>query len=465
VLKAFKFGPWLPDIAQNPNVTTAQNVIPIEGGYAPVPGFSGVTTALASTFVGGAAYVGSDGTSALLSATPAGLYKYSGSAWNSLLSLSTSSRWRFTQFGDNVIYANGGTLGSYGIISGTAAAISGAPTATDVATVRDFVMAIGINGNKELAGWSAFNDSSSWPMDGTTNQSDQQPLPDGGEAVAIVGGEYGIILQKKAVRRVTYVGGDVIFQIDVISHDVGCMAQGSVANADRMIFFLSERGFMMCDGENVIPIAEEKFNRWFFSTYSRQDIANIWAAIDPRRSLVMWAMPGTPGRIICYNWVLKAASVISIDVAGLFTGFTANTSIDALGNIDTLGTSLDDPIYQGGNPLLLLVNSSNIIGTLAGDNLEATVTLSNVEPSPGVRSRIRSLRLVSDTTSASATINAKMRQGDGESSVSAATMRLNGKMPIRSNGRYNDITATIPASATWNQIQGVELEFEAGDGR
>jgi hypothetical protein len=466
MLKAYRFGEWLPDLPPSGNVIIARNVYAIDGGYSPVPSYSAITPTVGAPLSGGCAFVGSDGTASLLTATSANLYKYSGSAWNSVLAVSTSARWRFCQFGDNIIAANGGTLVSYGLITGIAAAISGAPTATDVATVRDFVFAAGINGNKQLVGWSAFNDSTSWPMDGITNQSDQQPLPDGGEAVAIVGGEYGIILQKKAIRRVTYVGGDVIFQIDVISPEVGCIAQGSVCNAGRLIFFISERGFEMCDGENVIPVADEKFNRWFFSTYSRADIANVWAAIDPRRSLAMWALPGSPGRIICYNWVLKQAAYIETDVQAMFTGFTSAISVDSLGDIDTIVGSLDDPKYQGGYPLLLISdNATNSVGAFSGSALEATIKIANVEPSPGARSRIRSLRPITDAINASATINARMRAGDGEDTVSAATMRSNGKMPIRANGRYNTIALTIPAAEVWTELQGVEVEFEAGDGR
>lgn len=465
MLKAYPFGEWLPDLAPGGNVTVAENVFPIANGYSPVPGFSAVTTAMPATFQGGCAYVASDGTSTLLAATATDLNKYSSGTWTSVWSGATSNRWRFTQFGDNLIAANGGPILSYGLIAGTTAGTTPAVTATDVATVRDFVMAVGINGNKQLAGWSEFNNSALWPMDGFTNQSDQQPLPDGGEAVAIVGGEYGIILQKRAIRRVTYVGGDTIFQFDVISHDVGCVAQGSVCNVDRMIFFLSERGFHMCDGESVFPIADEKFNRWFFGTYSREDIQGMWAAVDPRRSLAMWALPGSPGRIICYNWVLKRASVVSLDVWGLFSGFTANTALDSLGNVDALSGSLDDPIYAGGNPLALVVDSTSVLGALAGPSLSATLTIANIEPTPGRRSRIRSLRPITDATTASSSINARMRAGDTRSDVSAASMRLNGKMPIRSNGRYNDITITIPAAGPWTEIQGVEVEFEAGDGR
>jgi hypothetical protein len=58
-----------------------------------------------------------------------------------------------------------------------------------------------------------------------------------------------------------------------------------------------------------------------------------------------------------------------------------------------------------------------------------------------------------------------MRRGDGENVISTGTMRTNGKMPVRSNGRYNDITMIIPAGELWTDIQGVECEFEPGDGR
>jgi hypothetical protein len=54
----------------------------------------------------------------------------------------------------------------------------------------------------------------------------------------------------------------------VISPEVGCMAAGSVCNIGRLIGFLSERGFMMCDGETVTPIGNTKLNDWFFKTYS-----------------------------------------------------------------------------------------------------------------------------------------------------------------------------------------------------
>lgn len=467
MLKAFPFGEWRPDIAPTNQCSLAQNVFAIANGYAPVKGFQAVTSALGGTFVGGGAFVASDGNATLLSATAASLNKYSGS-WTSALTIATTKRWRFAQFGDKVLYTNGGTLGAYDLIAGTTSTPTDAPVAIDVARVRDFGMAL-TNANE--AQWSQFNNAGVFT--GGVNQADTQPIL-GGQAVAIVGGEYGIILRKNGIDRVTYVGEvgglDVIFQFDEVSAEVGCMAQGSVANHGRRVFFLSERGFEMFDGETVTPIGDEKFNRWFFDTYSREEIANIWSAIDPRRTIVAWAMPASPGRIIAYNWTLKRATVLNMDVAALFTGFTSNTSLEALdalypSGLDSIPISLDDASLAGGNPLLLIVDSANTLGTLAGATMEAMLRQENIEPSPARRSRVRTIRPITDATNATVTINARMRPGDGEASVSAATMRSNGKMPVRANGRYNTITLSIPAGEVWTYAQGVELEFEAGDGR
>jgi hypothetical protein len=465
VLKAIAFGEWTPDLAasNSPHLTIAQNVRPIANGYAPVGDFLSVAGDLGAAFVGGGAFTGSDGNTTLLAATAAKLRKYTGS-WADVLSVATTKRWYFAQFGDNVCYANGGQVGSYGLITGTAAVIAGAPTnAIDIAQVKDVVMALTADSQ---AKWCDINNSANW----TTGQAGNQPLLDGGTGVRIIGGENAIILQKNAIRRVSYTGAtNTWWQFDVISREVGCMAAGSACAIGQIIFFLSERGFEMCDRQSVIPISDEKFNRWFFSNYSRADIANIWSAVDPRRNEVLWAMPGSPGIIIIYNWELKRGSYIQTNVSGLFTGLTSAISIDALdaiyGNLDAIPISLDDPSLSGGNPLLLVVNSSNVIGSLSGTNLVAKVRQENIELTPGKRSRLRNIRPVTDALSASASVNVQMRAGDAESLVSATQMGATGKMPLRANGRYFDNTLTIPAGTTWSYLQGCEYEFEPGDAR
>jgi hypothetical protein len=465
-VKAYPLPEWTPDLGGNV-LTKAANVRAVANGYAPVKGPQAVTAPLPAAFTGGGAFIDSTGDSTLLASTSANVYKYTGTAWSSVLAAVSTQASHFAQFGDNLLIANGGTAQSYSLTGGTVTTPTNAPSLIDIAQTRDFVM--GITTDNALQ-WCQFNDTADWTTG--TNQADKQPSL-WGQLRRIIGGEYAIAITDRAVVRATYVGIegglDIIWQFDEISAETGCMAAGSVCNVGRLIFFLSERGFMTCDGQEVTPIADEKFNRWFFDKFSRQDIAGIMSAIDPRNSLVLWAMPGTPGTIIAYNWVLKKATTFELNVTGLFTGYTSGTSLDALdaiyGDLDAMAISLDDPSLQGGNPVLLIADATNALNALTGDNIAASFRLENIEPTPGRRSRIREVRLVTDATNASVTIDARMRVGDTESIRSAATMRPNGKLPIRANGRYNTLEATIPAGTDWTFIQGCELDFEAGDNR
>jgi hypothetical protein len=163
------------------------------------------------------------------------------------------------------------------------------------------------------------------------------------------------------------------FQFDVISPEVGCMAAGSVCNVGRLIFFLSERGFMMCDGGNGFRSPTRSSTAGSSRPIRERTFGHLVGDRPAQFSEVLWAMPGTPGRILNYNWVLKRWATIETDVTALFTGLTAVVSIDAVdaiyGNLDAVTVSLDDPSLAGGNPILMLLDASNVIGSLTGNNL------------------------------------------------------------------------------------------------
>jgi hypothetical protein len=464
--KAIGFGELKPDIPPNDQLTVAKNVYPTEVGYIPVQGFGALTPALAG-ISGGAAFISSTGQSSFLAGDATSLYRYSGSAWASLLGGLTAKRWRFAQFGDNVICVNGGAPVSYDQTLGTAALLAGSPPAGDlVTTVRDFVVIAGSPTRILDVAWSGFNNSTIWRS--TTAQSDTQQMLDGGEVMGLAGGEYGIILQRNAIKRMTYVGPDVFFQFDEISSNVGCMAKGSVTQAGRLVFFLSERGFMLCDGNEARPIGTEKIDRSFFKTYSRQDIQNgIYAAVAPGRNIVYWSMPGTPGMLWCYHWTLDRWATIELDVRLVFSGFTANISIDALDalftDIDHVPGSLDDPRYAGGNPLLLVASSAGIVGTLSGATLPATLTMARTELAPGDRVRVRTVRPITDATDVTVKLEGSARAGNLPFPEMSSDMRPNGDVPMRVNAQQ--IVATITLRGDWTYAQGLVFEFEAGGRR
>jgi hypothetical protein len=63
------------------------------------------------------------------------------------------------------------------------------------------------------------------------------------------------------------------------------------------------------------------------------------------------------------------------------------------------------------------------------------------------------------------TIDTRARAGDPASSVVSGTIRDNGRVPLRGNGRHIGVTHDIPAGVDWSYALGMELEFDAEGAR
>jgi len=471
VRQTIAFGDWLPDAPPHvPTRIDLLNAYPAPTHWRPVGQFTAITDPLGDTFNGGVAYVASDGTSALFAGSLTNLYRYSAGAWNSVISgLTTSGRWQFTQFDDLVIAVNGGATQYYDMITSACGDLAGAPSGTSVATVRDFVVIGEADGDRLMVQWSGFNDPNGWTPG--TNESGFQPMLSGGEVMGVTGGEYGLIIQRNAIKRMSYLGEEPWFQFDEIANNVGCVAKGSIAKAGDLVFFLSDRGFMVCDGATVKPIGSERVDRTFFAKYPRSTLDQLYSAVDPNAYVVMWVMPGNPGFGWGYNWAIDKWFPVSIPMQGVFSGFTTNTSLDDLdalfpGGLDSIPYSLDDSRFAGGDPLLLFVDNAGQVGTLSGENMAAYFATSFMELVPGRRARLRRTRPICDAvTGLSMTIDAKQRLGDRSGNRTVTNLRSSGDMPVRSNGRHTAFRIDCVAGGVWSYMQGFDVEFEAGTAR
>lgn len=464
MLKRVAFDEFLPD--RPLSLSWVRNAYPMVEGYRPAQEFQQLTPALPG-ILGGATFVGSDGVAVFLAGDATNLYRYSGTAWTSI-NTATASVWRFDQFSDLAIGVNGATPTKVDLIGGTSAALGGSPPNADiVATVRQQLFLAGDPAAQNVLYISGYLDPEGWSPG--TNQALNVPFENGGPIMGLAGGETGIILQRRAVRRATYTGPPTIWQFDEISREIGCMAKGSVATAGSTVFFLSEQGFMACDRNSIQPIGLEKIDRTFFHMYNREDIENIRSAIDPRATIVYWAMPGNPGQIWAYNWSLGKWAIIELPLSLVFSGFTANISIDALdalypGGIDTIPVSLDSAQFSGGNPLFLVASNDGTVGTLTGDNMPVTFTLKPFELGDGQRARIRGARVVSDATQGTVKVDVRARAGDAQTVVTSGAIRDNGRVPLRANGRHVGIEVGIP-SHDWSYALGLDMEYEMAGGR
>ena len=461
------FGEYKPDEA--PHMTngllTADGVYPIANGYEPIGQFATSAAALSGTFKGAAAFIDDAGNSRFIAGNATNLYYLNGLTWTSVIgSRTVGDRWRFTQFGNEIICCDGAAPVAFNLTAATAAALAGSPPTADLcATVRDFVVLGRTAGDNNVVSWCDIGDAHDW----SGGLAGSQPLYSGGKVMGLTSGEYCIILQRYALKRMSYTGdANDPWQFDEISTNYGCMSEGSVIQAGRMVFFYSDRGFVMCDGTDVTPIGVERVNVTFRNSYSDREIQQMWSAFDPVRTLAVWILPG---KLWIYNWTLDRWAVATMDAYSGFTSFSSAISIDALdaiyGNLDSITLSLDDPRFAGGEPRLTLVNLAGTFGVLTGEAMEVTLEHPWMEFAGDRQARVRRVRPIADLPSTGTTLHTSTRKrlgGTLENNI-YTTMNSHGDFPVREAGKHMKNKLVIEAGADWTYAQGLEVEYALGN--
>ncbi len=383
-----------------------------------------------------------------------------------------STRWRFAQYGDRCVAANGfDPLQYIDMSSGSAFDdLPGDPPAAKfVAAVNQFVVTANDDVSAYRVAWSAIGDSETWTNDGS-NQAGAEILADGGQITGLASTEVAFVFQEFGIRRMQWVGGDVIFQFDVVERERGCIAPGSLAQVGRAFFFLAEDGFYVFDDAGgARAIGDKRVDSWFKTNASRADYHRMTSAIDPIRKLycVLFTSAGSangqPDTLLMYNWSVDRWSYATIDaeIIGpvVSPGLTLE-DLDAIyGNLDAIPLSLDDPSLAGGAITLGGMNNDGHAISFAGDNLEAVFVTSDFLGGDAALMFARSVRpFVSAACYAS--IGARMAPSDAVSySIESLNSARGGLAPLRKTGRYLRAKLRVPAAETWSQLEGFEIDL------
>lgn len=475
------FGEWLPD---QPSVTgalmKADNVYSRAIGYGGVPSAVDYTQAASEPLNNVVAGKNPDGSTTIFAGSQTNLYKLD-SADMSLDDVSGATyatpvdqRWRFTQFGNRVIAANGHDK-LQGWLLGTSTAwanlAADAPEARYVTVVRDFVVSGHIGTDYPFrVKWSGINNETSW-TDSATTQSDYQEIPDGGSIVGVTGGEFGLILMDRSIYRMTYVGSPLVFQFDNISRNLGCYEANSVIQYQGLTFFLADDGFYACDGQTVASIGGEKVDRFFFSDVDEEYLFNMSAAIDPIKNLVIWAYPakgqgGNVNKLLIYNFQTKKWSSGGTDVDRVASSSSPSTTLEGLdvisSSIDALGTSLDSRIWLGGKLLFAGVRGNKVV-TFTGANSTATIQTGELS----LENRKTAITLVQpivDNGSCDVAVFSRDLLTTQVVFGSATSADSENRVSVRSMGRYHRLQFN-PTGANWDSIIGADVEIVPMGGR
>lgn len=484
--KFIPFGEWLPDLPalDNPGATIARNVIPDVKSYRSFPSLAQYSTALDSRAQGAIIARDAAGNYYNYAGSSVRLYTLSTLTWNNVTRLAgdyttdTSDYWEFTQFGSIVIGVNGSNADvPQAITVGAAnfADLAGAPPrAKHIASVRDFVVMGNISATAaepQMIRWCAINNATSWTPDAAT-MADFQNLPgDGGHVQKVVGGEYGVIFQERAIYRMDWAGSPTIFQFNKIHTNIGTLAPQSVVSYRNFVFFLSEDGFYMFDGSNVKPIGQNKIDRTFFAELDLGYVYRIHAAIDPVRKLVCWAYPangnvgGNPNRILFYHWGANRWSrVEDVNIQLLFRNATTGVTLEGLDaanpNIDLMLIPLDSSQWAGGTYQLGAFESNHRLSIFNGSAMSAVVETGEYQlyRETDALAYVTEVRPITEGYTITATVTVATRIKNNESPTYATAIAPNsaGFASIRSTGRYHRFRLST-SGGDFDHIQGVDV--------
>ena len=472
-ISRLSFGEWTPD---QPGITNglqrAENVFSKAVGYGPIPTIVDYSAAasealnnvVAAKTTAGAALVFASGDTKLfkLDSTDLSLDDVSQSGG---YTTAAGERWRFTQFGNVLIAANGvDKIQGFDVNTSTLFAdlAADAPASKYVTVVRDFV----VSGNVQTdhpnrVQWSALGDESSWTASATT-QADFQDIPDGGTVVGVTGGEYGLVLMDRSIHRMSYVGSPLVFQFDNISRNLGCYEQNSVIQYGGTTFFLADDGFYACDGQQVIPIGNEKVNRFFFDNVEESTLYLMSAAVDPARKLIIWAYASvnsaTVDSLIIYNFLTQrwtSGTTTADRIASTSTPAYTLEGLDVFGNLDTILSSFDSRLWLGGKLQLAGVNGTKIV-TFTGANATAYLETGDVEI-PGTTSAITMAKPIVDNGSGNVALLSRRLLNEPVVFPLQTVADAENRVSIRGVGRYHRLQLTPTGS--WTSVVGTDIDL------
>ena len=471
------FGDWMPDLPDTQgqptsNLDMAFNVYSSSTGYAPFPTTSRVSDDMpngekilglysAQYKAENIIYAGTDAqiyanTNILRTGSSTGVGKIGGYS-------SPQVNWQFTEFGTVVLANNGQDKIQYLNLADAGQTnfedIAEAPVCTTMAIVRDFVFAGNCDEETNKVQWSDLNNEQKW-VSSDINQADFQILPAGGTVKAVIGGEFGLILQEKAVQRASYIGTPLIFQFDLISDNTGCLAGSSAIGHNGIAYWISESGFMACDGSTVTPIGEGKIDNWFVDRLDKTQLKDISVAVEPIKNLIIWNFPTASAKrgFMMFNFVTGKWTTGETESSVIASLATQGRTLDSLDvdypELDTMPLSLDSPLFIGGQYAFCGAVDSHVV---AFDLIPTDCLLTTNDVELGAFSVATLARPIIENGSADFQIASRQSLNDNiEFSPVSVTSQEN-RADLRSGGRYHRVR-TKPTGA-WTNAVGFDIDI------
>lgn len=474
------FGVWAPDAAdRQADANEAKGCVRRAGSYGPFlsPQVIDANSNLDAACLGAATFFDSNGDPQTFAGDTAKLYRLvSGNMEDASepggYAALADETWQFEQFGNFVVAVTVGEepqVFQMGISTDFADLGGSPPQFNCVWRHGDFLF----GGIGTTVRWSAFNNITDWVADVGTQSGSQALDQAGGNVMGGTIGEYGAIFQESHIRRVRYVGPPVIFDFeqDAVEKRRGALSRNAFVRLGRLIFYVSEQGFFIFDGQQSIPIGENKVDEYFKGRLNYAARGRVCCAYDSLQKAVVWGFPtGDATRItelLIFSLTDREWTHDEIELEHLFEvvnpGFTVETVNQFFGTTDLDSQtefSIDAAILRGGGKLMGGFDTSHTLVSFSGHPRPAIIDTIEAELAPGRRSLIKELWPIADVADrmmVSTRVGSRLLPGDPIVFSASSVMNRFGFCESRVDSRFHRGRLEIAATAVWTRAEGLHF--------
>lgn len=456
-------------------LTDCDGLIPSERGMraAPTPVSSGLP-ALASSVKGAAIVRRLNGTTRVFAGTSSALYEAGSTSWTNVSSgtytLGADARWAFTQFGDSTLAATPAHAIQRILSGATFAAVSGAPQAKLIESVKGFVIVANTTdatyGTSPDRWWcSALYDETSWTPSVSTQATTGRLIEGGGEITALKRlGDDVVAYKRRALFLGRYAGPPVVWDFTQITSDIGCVGQDAVVNTGSSHIFVGDNDIFMYDGVRPQSIALGKVREYFVQhrdpTYAYRtqclwdrDASLVWiwypstsssGALDS--ALVYHVLTGRWGRVV------RSISAVLPFVA---SGLTYDGGSSLITTYDSgPAISYDSPFWLSSAEVPAVFGTDSVLRLLSGAAGSSWWVTGDMGDDEGYV-WCNGLRVRFATNPTSATATGYLRNDLGASLITGGTSsRDDGAFDLRQAGRWHRFRVDASGDHEFTAMRG-----------
>jgi hypothetical protein len=282
------------------------------------------------------------------------------------------------------------------------------------------------------------------------------------------GEQWGLVFQQRGITRFTYVGGNIVFQVDTYERERGAWYPQGVAQVGPMAYFAAVDGFYATDGVQVLPIGSGKVNKWFTSQVDSNYVERVTAAVDLVNKTICWSFPGagaasgTPNLCLFYNFVTNRWSYAEQECEMVYSGKSAGYSLEDLdalyASVDDMTLSLDSPVWAGGAPALSAFYTDHKAGEFTGTAATALIDTQEANINRGGLATVQGVKPLVTGSGATVTVKVGTRSAQsGSASYTSASSphARTGVAGFRSTAYYH--RARVEITGGFDDASGVEV--------